>query len=143
MQLPSNDITPLELVNLIEVAKQGNKHKNKRTKAELSALGLSAKCTETDLKFIFQKLVSLYKIEASDETNFVTCLQPGKLLHWKPIAWKGSNPELATLIYKLTEIKPTPSIINSLFHPRTKFDSQSALRFDNKKIVALVDAALK
>lgn len=98
-----------------------------------------------DLKFIFSKLTESGMLDKSvTEANFVTTFQAGALPDgWKPNKWKGSNPELATLVNQLTELRPLPSLVNQYFKPATIFDSQKTRDINNKRIIELVAAALK
>lgn len=103
-------------------------------------IGLQCKpeFSEADLKFIFSRLEG--KLDKSvTETNFIKAFQAGAID--PEIHWIGSNPELATLIYKLTGLKPIPSIVEPIFKTKYKYDNNSASRTDNKLIEQIIKAA--
>jgi hypothetical protein len=96
-----------------------------------------------DLKFIFTKLEGKFhkSVTASD---FVNTFQVGALPDgWQRLRWIGSNPELATLFYLLTGIKPIPSIVTKYFRTDKEYTNTSGGRTNNRFIINLITAALK
>lgn len=111
------------------------------TPDQLKGLHCLKKYETIDLKFIYSKLMELNKLHKSvNETIFVGAFQ-GAILPEK-IKWKGSNPELATLVHELTNETPEPLLIKNLFITATEYDSQSTKRI-NKKIINMIKSALK
>ncbi|MEI6579214.1 MAG: hypothetical protein WCN92_07080 [Eubacteriales bacterium] len=110
--------------------------------AKLKGLQCLDKYKTVDLQFIYSKLMKLGKLHQSvNETNFVGAFQGATLP--EKIHWKGSNPQLATLVYILTGETPEPLLINKLFKTVKEYDSQSTKRIVNKIIKELINAALK
>jgi hypothetical protein len=93
--------------------------------------------TPDKLKAIYSKLIKDKFLKCS-ETDFLKAFQVGTF-DCLPIQWNGSNPELATLILRLTGINPTPSIVNLYFKPKKAYDSHSKRGTpDNHKIKLLI-----
>lgn len=64
------------------------------------------------------------RIDPKQKTDFTNLFFESELHNLKIIEWKGSNPELATLIYKLTK-KFEPKLVNEYFKTDNKYDSNS------------------
>jgi len=96
----------------------------------------------TQLSSLFDGInESKERIDKERKSDYIKLFQDENLYGWKPIKWKGSNPELATLILKLTGKDPKPSLANRYFEPDCKYDSHShsgkGNRTDNPKIAAI------
>lgn len=79
--------------------------------------------TQDKLKVIYSKLIKGKFLKCSEQ-DFLKAFQAGTF-DCLPLYWLGSNPELATLILRLTGINPTPSIVNLYFKPQKTYDSNS------------------
>lgn len=89
------------------------------------------------LKVIHSKLIKGKLLKCSEE-DFLKTFQAGTF-DCLPLDWTGTNPELATLILRLTGINPTPSIVNLYFKPKKAYDSHSKRGTpDNHKIKLLI-----
>ena len=105
------------------------------------------KCNLTidQLKKIFDNLNNKKKrIEVKRKNDFVKLFLDENVVDWKRIKWEGSNPELATLILKLTGKDPIPSLVNKYFEPKVKYKSNSyKRRQENHAIKTIINTSKK
>jgi hypothetical protein len=138
-----NKITVEYLQNLIETLELQKQMNTNIISTPPEGLKCKDNIKPNDLKFIFTRLEGRFH-KSVTETNFVNTFQVGVLPDgWQPVQWIGNNPELATLFYLLTGIKPIPSIVTKYFNPESTYTNTSAQRINNKLIINLVTAALK
>lgn len=108
--------------------------------------GLPCLYTPDKLKILFAKLKDAGNLidKSVTEKNFVATFQAGTLPDgWQKLKWIGSNPELATLVFLLTDRKtPTESIVNRYFNPQSgEYKSNSHRgRTNNHRIKSIVNS---
>lgn len=111
--------------------------------AQLQGLKCSPEFKHVDLCFIYKKLEGKFG-KTVIESNFLDTFKEAPLpSSWQPLQWNGSNPELATLVYRLTGKKPIPSLINVYFKTKTKYLNASSKGYVNKSIIQLIEKTLK
>lgn len=111
--------------------------------AQLQGLKCSPEFKPVDLCFIYKKLEGKFG-KTVIESNFLDTFKEAPLpSSWQPLQWNGSNPELATLVYRLTGKKPIPSLINVYFKTKTKYLNASSKGYVNKSIIQLIEKTLK
>lgn len=109
-------------------------------------IGLESEYLPERLGNIFDSLnKDKQRIDPKRKADFISIFQGTELENWKPVKWTGSNPELATLIFKLTEIEPIPSIVNTFFDPKNTYDSHShgGKRNENHAIKLIIKSCRK
>ena len=84
------------------------------------------------------------RIDNDRKADFIKLFQDENLVDWKPIEWEGSNPELATLIFKLTGQSPVPLKVNRYFKTKYKYDTnnQSGKRKENAQIATIFNKTM-
>lgn len=88
--------------------------------------GFKTKYNQAPLGKIFDGLNNeKLRISPKRRADFINLFQGKELNNWKRIKWTGSNPELATLIFKLTGKDPKPALVNNYFDPKNNYDSNS------------------
>ncbi len=100
--------------------------------------------TPEKLEQLHGLLIDSLMIKRGDPLNnflyvFGACARPE---NWQTVNWIGSNPKLATLVFKLTDEKKEHETINMLFKTKTKYQRMSENRTDNipiKKLLSKVN----
>lgn len=84
------------------------------------------------------------RIDIERRADFIELFMDANLNNWKVIVWYSSNPELATLIFKLTGIEPKPTLVNKYFDPKSDYDSHShsGKRKENHAITMIVKKSI-
>ncbi|MEI7527023.1 MAG: hypothetical protein WCJ95_21925 [Mariniphaga sp.] len=102
--------------------------------------------SEIQLTNFFDELnQSKKRIDKERKTDFIQLFRNENLCGWDPIKWEGSNPELATLIYKMVGKTPEPAIVNRYFNPKKEYDthSHSGKRKENHVITTVFNKFLR
>lgn len=84
------------------------------------------------------------RIDNDRKADFIKLFQDKYLTDWKHIEWEGSNPELATLIFKLTGQSPVPLKVKRYFKTKCKYDTnnQSGKRKENAQIATIFNRTM-
>lgn len=85
------------------------------------------------------------RIDPNRKADFIKLFMEANLSKWKHIKWNGSNPELATLVFKLSGSDPIPSIVNTYFDPKNEYDSHShsGKRIENHAIKQIINNCIR
>jgi len=110
---------------------------NIKTKDQSKGMKLKEIYSQNSLKLFTTDLVNCRSIKNTDNKNFLSVFNHEAVFSGIPVKWNGSNPELATLIFRLTGKDPIPSLVNLYFDPINKYDSNSK-RIKNDKIKQLI-----
>lgn len=107
-------------------ARNNNQLKGMKTKDVFS---------EAAIRTLSGTLINNTNLMQKDKQEFLSVFNPNAVC--KRVQWKGSNPELATMIHDLTGIDPIPSLVNKYFITKTTYDSHSK-RTDNRKMINII-----
>ncbi|MDP3643139.1 MAG: hypothetical protein Q8S54_08110 [Bacteroidota bacterium] len=84
------------------------------------------------------------RIDPNRKADFIKLFMDANFSKWKPIKWTGSNPELATMVFKLTGSDPKPSLVNKYFDPKSTYDSHSYIgRIENHAIKQIIKNCIR